>query len=407
MKLRFGTTSRTIALKGAGLLAILTLFLGACRITKNRFPGFAGAPPKTLAVLAPEGTFPERGRQILRQLVGGHLEERQYEVLDDEFVDLQLTRAGFDPGAEKWLPGDAELAKAGSALGADVLVILSRFEDEQVSAAVLYQRGLGGVVRWLDTRTARTVWSTEVSITKFGGLAIESGQVVKALENNFENGSEAAFVRLASAIARDVAAEVPLHPEPAGVKPRPVLDSLTVVPAASLAAGREWTAEARGSRGGRAIVRFATLTGEFPLVEEEPGVYRGRFRVVPGWGEVSGSFRAVLYDAYGESSAVVSTRDAFALAAPRLDPPAKLDVKVADAARRRILVSWEPSPQVQQYQIVRTGGTGPVSFVVDASGRFEDQLTDGETRVAYVVAARSAAGAIGPPSEPRQVEIQP
>lgn len=386
----------------------LALGAGACSIAKDRFPGFRSAPPRTFAVLAPEGTFPERGREIFRRILGTCLAERQYQKLDDAIVDAALTRAGFLPGEERWIPADADLVSAGRTLGADALVLLTGFEDTSVSAAVLYQRGIAGHLRILDVRSGATLWSTDVSTSRLGGLAVESGQVIKALEHNSENGSELAFVRLASSIAHEIAAEIPEGTAPAELQARPTIDGLEVAfDGDRLVPGIEWIATVRGTPRGRAVIGFADLPHEFPLVEESPGLYRGRYRVLPGWGTTKGSFRAVLYDAFGDASRVQVLARVDVVEAPRLDPPGRPSAALADAAERRVTLTWEPARGVTSYQVVRMGRGAPVSFVIETGTEFEDRVPSSEERVTYLVSSRSRGGAVGPSSAPVSVEWKP
>src|SRR6185436_7164981 len=141
----------------------------------------------------------------------------------------------------------------------------------------------------------------------------------KAVGNVADSAAQSGFVRLAASIAQDLTSAIPKNPDPTGVRPRPAIESFDVTQTKTLMPGVEWIAEAKGTPGGRVLVGISGLPGEFPLVEVSPGVYRGRYRVEPGWGDGDGPFRAILYDPFGDTSEVKKTSDRFSVRARRPD----------------------------------------------------------------------------------------
>jgi hypothetical protein len=401
----------------AGANGILTLALAsaaACSAATKVVQPLEGEPPSTIAVLPPEGTLSSRSKAILRGLLGSLLADRNYAKLDDEIVDSRLASAGYSPWNPDWLPADEALASFGRSIGAEGLVLAEDFVDDRFSAGVVFRRGLTGTLRLLDARTGKTVWKAEVGSSDSGGVLLESGQVIRALSETIESGGEEAFGHLAANLALDAAEAFPPNSRPRRIPERPRVETVRVTrlgasasPPDLLVAGDTLEIVARGSAAARGRASIAGLAGDLPLVEEEPGAYRGRLRIEAGHGQGSGPVVVTLYDAFGNTSAPARSGSTWSLFAPRLDPPSSLTATVADGDRRRVRVRWEASPGAAAYLVARVSGGDPVTIEAGARLELEDVVPAEASVAFYVVSARSAAGAVGPPSAAASVRLEP
>lgn len=386
----------------AALGALLPL-LAACAASAKLTTPLQGPPPATIAVLPLEGgDLPPRARVILRRAIGSFLEDRRYAQLDDGFVDQQLALAGLMPWKPAWAPGDARLAEIGRTMAADALVVAEGFEDSRFSAGVFFRRGLGGRVRMIDARSGATVWSVDAASSDSGGLLTGSGQAIKALSATFNAGSDAAFARLAIALAIDVAEKLPENPNPMEVRPRPAVDAVAVRSAAgeALTAGDVVEIEARGTPRSRAAATIAGRVRDYPLVEVAPGVYQARVRLEPGAGEGEGPATVALRDSYGSTSSPRRSETSVAIFAPRLEVPGGLAAEIVDREARRVRLRWSPAPGASGYAVVRNTGGMPVTTKVDGRIEFQDQVPSTRGSVTYFVSAISPSGAMSAPSSP-------
>ncbi len=391
-----------------GRAALLLVLAGACSSIRPSVPPFREAPPKTIAVLPLEGDLAPRGRAIVRRLVGGLLADRGYVRIDDEIVDAELAAAGLAPWNSRWVPDDTTLASLARRLGAGALLVGEDFQDSSLQAGVFYRRGLSGRFRWFDGASGATLWSTEVGRSTTGGVALQSGQVLKALSETVASGSEDRFVRLAAAIALDFTDAVPAHPSATELGERPTVESVRfVAERRALVAGDMLDLEARGTPGGRARADLAGLAMELPLAETSPGTYRARARIDAGMGVAGGPVTVTIYDRFGRASAPRSSAESLAIDAPRLDPPSEVVVESL-VARRRLRIRWSESPGAAGYSVARITEGAPESIAVARGAvELEDTVPDPARTVVYAVSAHSASGCFGPPAVSAVVELAP
>lgn len=386
-----------ITIKRISFILIMTALVFSCK-SRAAFPKLSGEAPRTVAVLPVEGTLQIRARSILRRLVGTFLADKQYYKLDDEYLDGELARAGWRPWDEAWIPSDAELAHFGKKAGADALLILTGFEDDRVSAAVFYKRGLAGTVKWFDVRSGSVIWSAPVSASRSGGVLLESGQIIKAVADTAAASGEEQFIKLAAVVALDIVNDLPAGAATAELRERPNVTEITLVSKADLRAGDTLQIQARGTRRSRGVARVGGTNLQFPLHESAPGVYVGSLRIEPGAGGKAGPVSVVLFDDRGDASEQKLTKESINIVAPRVDPPARVRVDVAAGGNLKYKISWDAVAGAQNYEVVRLGPGGPVSFTIINATTFEDEPPAGVAPASYAVSARTESGILGPPS---------
>lgn len=312
-------------------LALLLAVLGGTSevLASPQNPSAAQAPKRVVVLpVDGDGSLDSGARELLRSRLGGLLAAAGYDVIDDERADGELTRAGLQPWKPAWLPSTEALAKLVRRLDADGAVVLSGFRASSTQALVYADRGIEGHVALLDVRSLRSVAKKAVSAKRSSGVIVDSGQIVKAIGETAQNGSDQVLAALVIKAALEAAEAMPAPPKrgPATAS-RPKVDSVEVRRGdgsrrsdRALAAGDSVEIEARGTRGGRARASLPGYPGAIPLSEDPAtGVYRGRLHIEKGSGEGMGEVVVSIYDSAGRASEPRASDSAWRLAAPRID----------------------------------------------------------------------------------------
>ena len=311
-------------------LALLLAVLGSGPAVVASPQNADAEAPKSVVVLPVDGdgSLDAGARDLLRRQLSGLLAAAGYAVIDDERADSELARAGLQSWKPSWLPSTQALAQAARRLDADGVVVLSGFRASSTQALLYADRGIEGHVSLLDARSLRVIASKAVSAKRSSGVLVDSGQIVKAIGETADNGSDQLLASLAIKAALEAAESMPAPPRrAASAAPRPKVESVDVRRGDGssrslhvLQAGDSIEIEARGTRGGRARASIPGLPGTFPLTEDPAtGVYRRRVRIEAGSGEGAGAVVVSIYDAAGRASEPRTSDSAWRLAAPRID----------------------------------------------------------------------------------------
>ena len=224
---------------------------------------------------------------------------------------------------------------------------------------------------------------------------MEMGQPVEGIEDSIDSHAELAFVRLAEFLADDLLSYLPDPERPPALEP-PRIDSLEVrVERGAVATRAEVGPQSTilvsltGAPGGRASLRLSGGRA-VPLVEGEPGRYRGRYRVSRG--DRCQAPWVLLRDALGASSARPLGLS-FDLRPPR--PPRELQAELEEG---EVCLSWsEPyrSEVPLGRFVVYAQEEGGDVVEVRRSSASEVRVPARRGVVRYLVAALSAAGVLG------------
>lgn len=406
-------------------LVVWALTSAACTSVWVR-EGGASDPPRSLAVL-PFGVAPELLEEyrddapLLEHLrlrardLEGVVAERfallPYLHLARDQVEDRLGDAGLLAPRERL--GSAEAARLRELLGVDLVVQGVLSEDLHVQAGVVYWRSIGCRLEVIDLRRGGQLYATlERTEGDLGGLLMEMGQPAEGLEDTIDSHSELAFLRLADLLADELAREFPRPATPPEVT-APVIErvrwrldagpwseasreaqALVSRPAQRAGPGAILGLELRGTPGQRAALR---LSGgrSLPLEELQPGRYAARYRVSVG--ERCVAPRLVLAGPFG--------------AADARELPLRIEGEAPRAPQRlsltrrgaQVELSWEPPPGGEEggapgrYRVYEEDAAQGLQEAAEAQG-LEARLPAREGVRAYLVAALSEAGALGPPA---------
>lgn len=379
----------------------------ACRTAPPPFPKFAGAPPGRVGVLPVSGTLPFKMAETLRLQIRAHLESRGYLLLDPIFVDRAIAREGLPSGTAGWDTFVEKLADLGRRLNVDAWVAPDQFHDSGFQAGVAYKSGLSGTIRWLDVHNKKIAWSAPVSQARYGGVVLESGQILKAVGHTFAAASDLEFTKMAAAIAADVAAAVPEFNNPLPAAPRPVIQQIDAAAGPLFKEGDIVWVKVVGTPGARGECTIPGVPGPVPLHESSSGIYQYKMKILPGHGNGSGRASAVLFDSTGTPGEVGFADAEWKIIAPRLDPPAPPTVWLEpgrDGSPAVVHGRVEPVSGAHHYIIIRFSRNGFVSFKLEHGLEFTDEPPLSAGSCEYSVCASLEGGTTSPPSAPAKIE---
>jgi hypothetical protein len=301
----------------------LPLILAACGV--NAVVDEGVEPPRRLAVLPLEGTIPWRDRELIRSMLRERLRTLRLTVIENEYTDRVLSERGWMRDPERFRFDAAQLSEQCAALGVDGLVRGSAFDADELDVGVAFRDAIRGAVE-CHRSDGRRHWRIEHSETQSGGLALRSGQVITAVREQLEHGSSVAFVALIEDWLDTVLAVLPELPLEGFELPRaPRIEELVLATAlrrgAELQRGDRIVVEVRATPGAILAFDLAPLVEGLPMVEVEPGRYRGEYRLAADAGAGNPEVRIHLRDRFGREDARAGERLSEALGA-RLPAPA-------------------------------------------------------------------------------------
>lgn len=366
---------------------------------------FTGARVRTLALLPFTLNGPEREprarekAELLRYLIHRRLTPSPYLLLDDEVVDRRLRAAGF---ASPIAAANADFRALRAALGVDGVVLGEVTTLYNLQLGVLFRQAVVAELTLIDTASGRPLVQIEHAESLTGGIALEWGQAVEAIEGTVENATQRGFEQIAAAFAETVARSLPapldvVAPDPPTIRAAGIA---TTRPGGVLAIGDALEVRVEGTPGMEATLTLGLAKVHLPLIEEAPGHYWGRYEVTPG-DAFRGRAQVSLCDAFGLSRGYLLplrlTLDGTPPAAARglRARPARL--ADPDAQRRGALeLTWaapegEPAARYRVFALEPAGG---VRLLTEVDGRRATVQPGEATRLA--VGALDDAGNLGP-----------
>jgi hypothetical protein len=266
---------RTVIL--IALITINALLLASCSSLisdrKSEVP-----PPRTIAVLPFSGRGDVASRALVRNFAGARMAEEKVLVLDRAWVDQRLSEGGYLADPADFVFKQAEVASMCERLEVDGVLVGDLVEFASSDFLLFHTRSLDARLQ-LFLRDGRRVWMARHTVSKNGGLALESGQLLSAVQRElgFEASRErAAFawrlVEEAFARSGGFDAGMVLHEE------QPRIDSAhAMLSRGGSPAQERIVVEASGQPGASARFDLADQVQGVPMFEFAPGRYRGIF----------------------------------------------------------------------------------------------------------------------------------
>lgn len=294
----------------AGFALMLAVALAGCGPSVTiRDEALRRAAPKTIAVIpftagsAPTGDLGERAElklAALRAAVEQRVSTLSYLRLSPGDTDRRLARAGLRERAALAL---ATPRRIGEVLDVDAVLACDAISFSSVHAGIVHRSAIGARVRLVDARSGADLAVIDHTESDIGGLLVGSGQLVDAIREGTEVGTDRGFAILAGRFADRVVQALPV-PAAAPAVRAPRVDRVEVTGGEGgvLRAGDAVEARVLAARGLRVSLDLGRGVAEVPLVEVGPGEYRGFYRVAPG-DRSEGAVRIQASDRYGVTAA--------------------------------------------------------------------------------------------------------
>jgi hypothetical protein len=285
----------------AAVLAISLAALGSCSsLVTHRRPEVPS--PRTVAVLPFAGEADPATRALLRGFAASRLAEERVLVLEREWVDRVLAEGGYlgDPDAFRFVQNEASAICA--RLGVDAVLAGDMVGYDKTELFVFHSRALRARFQ-LFARDGRRAWMAQHDVGSSGGVALESGQVLTALQRELGHHASRERAALAWRLVEEAFAGSGgfdggmLQPET-----RPQVASVRV--RVERNDRREWVVvEAEGSPGASARFDLGERVRGVPMFEPAPGRYRGIFERLREDGlDEQPAVRVELRDAFGHTA---------------------------------------------------------------------------------------------------------
>jgi hypothetical protein len=281
-------------------LALLPALCGGCSsLVTDRRPEVPA--PRVVAVLPFSGEADPATRALLRGFAASRLAEERVLVLEREWVDRVLAEGGYLGDPDDFRFARNEASSICERLGVDAVLAGDMIGYDKTELFVFHSRSLRLRLQ-LFARDGRRGWLAHHTVGARGGVALESGQVLTALQHELGYRASRERAALAWRLVEECFAASGgfdggrLEPEtrPAVARASARLERV--------GAREQIVVEAEGSPGAGARFDLGERVRGVPMHEHAPGRYRGLFERRAGDGlGARPAVRVELRDAYGHA----------------------------------------------------------------------------------------------------------
>ena len=360
-------------------------------------------PPQTVAVLPfLNRTEQKEAFDIVRKSFHGHFSTLNYAAVPLYKIDHALRQAGLDtPDKVAATP----VSKLREIVQADALIQGEITHYDRIYLGVYSQVAVGAEVRMVDAKTDKELWwAKNVSRKHGGGIATTPvGLILTAVCTAF-NMREIELLRSSDDLFREMVRSLPQPTLAQALRPPAIAilahDGMRRTDRYALKAGDVLKVALEGDPRKKAFFRIGNFKTDIPMREEEPGMYSGTYKVLPGEFVEEALITGVLGDDQKNSTEWVD-----ALGPVTIDTiaPAVPGGIRAIGRDKAVELSWAKSPDqdIGQYRVYRSNTplTGFQEVGKTELTAFRDQNLTNDTDYYYRVAAVDLAGNESKPSE--------
>ena len=360
-------------------------------------------PPQTVAVLPfLNRTDKEEAFDIVRKSFHGHFSTLNFAAVPLYKIDHALRQAGLDtPDKVAKTP----IPKLREILQADALIQGEITHYDRIYAGVYSQVAVGAEVRMVDAKTDKELWwAKNVSRKHGGGIATTPvGLILTAVSTAF-NMREIELLRSSDDLFREMVRSIPQPTLAQALRPPAIAilahDGMRRTDRYALKAGDLLKVGLEGDPRKKASFRIGNFKTDIPMREEDPGMYSGTYRVLPGDFVEEALIIGMLADDQKNSTEWVD-----ALGPVTIDtiPPAVPGGVRAIGKDKTVELSWAKSTDkdIGQYRIYRSNTplTGFQEVGKTELTLFRDPNLTNETPYFYRIAAVDLAGNESKPSD--------
>ncbi len=354
-------------------------------------------PPQTVAVLPfLNRTDKKEAFDIVRKSFHGHLSKLNYTVIPLFRVDDALRQAGLDSPEKVY---EVPPQKLREILRVDALVKGAVTHYDRVYVGVYSQAAVGAEASMVDGRTGKELWwAKDVSRKHAGGVSTTPIGLIFVAVSTALNMREIELLRSSDDLFRKMVQTIP-QPTIAQASRPPnitllVHDGMRRSDKYANKVGDEIKVAMEGDPRMRAFFHIGDLKKDIPMKEEEPGVYTGSYRVLPGDNVQEALIVATLLTDVGISTAWA---DVMGLVTIDTNPPdIPKGLKAAARGDRIMEVRWAPNTDkdIARYKVYRSNTplTGYQEIGTTEWNTFQDKGLKAEGQYYYKVSALDLTG---------------
>ena len=358
------------------------------------YPAMEKAKPRTVAVLPfTDVSSSQQGAQAVRRGFYNHFSSTTFRDMELWRVDDLLKKAGLTDAA---VINQTPAKDLGKILGTDAIVYGEISNFDKLFAVLYSQVSVGAKLRMYDARTGELLWTGEhVARIHEGGISTNPIGLVATIIATAMNVRDIQLLRACDDLFRGMVLTIPA-PTIAEAKRPPVI-TILVQDTKNLPkkAGDEIRVVIQGTSKMQASFDIGEFKKHIDMQEQpnEPGVYLGVYRVVPGDNVRKAIITGYLADDAGNTSQWVDAVGSVTLKTTPPDKPKFVRLVGRNAA---VLLSWEKSadPDLAGYRVYRslTPLSGYQEIARTEVTEFRDEkLVNGQTYY-YQVSAVDLAG---------------
>ena len=143
-------------------------------------------------------------RDLIRGMLDAFLQGRGVLTADRGWTDQFLASLGFEPVEDEWL-GDLQLLREQLANRGFTYLLRGRdFKFSKTNAGVAFLDQFSGRLELVDLDSGEIAWQEDVSSLEYGGVLLQSSQVIRGFRQSFDRNTNGQELRLGIAICQDV-----------------------------------------------------------------------------------------------------------------------------------------------------------------------------------------------------------
>jgi hypothetical protein len=357
-------------------------------------PYMAGHMPRTIAVLPfLNSTKSQEGSEAVRRGFYNHFSSLPFTDMQLHRTDYLLRKAGLEDPAIINSKSPQELGKI---LNVDAVVYGTISNFDKLFAVLYSNVSVGAEIRMMDTQTGKMLWAGQhVAYIHEGGISTSPIGIVATIIATAMNVRDIQLLRACDDLFRDMVKTIPTPTIAEALRP-PVI-TLLVQDTKNLPkkAGDEIRVVIQGTPKMQAYFHIGEFKKNIDMLEQqdEPGVYLGVYRVIPGDNVNSAIVTGFLRDDAGNTAEWVD-----AVGSVTLDtlPPDKLEKVTAVGRNNVLLLNWEKSKatDLAGYRVYRSATplSGFEEIARTEFSEFRDEKLVNNRKYYYRVSAVDRAG---------------
>ncbi len=309
--------------------------------------------PRIVAILPFHNETEEQAiSEQVRKVFYNHFSSKPYTDVELTLVDRKVVEIEKSTGKKV---ADIAPAEVCAALGCDGLVYGKVTSFRKVFAALYSQLNVGAEVRMVDTKTGKEIFRIADSVSYHGGSIPMSplGALMSALSAAI-NLREIQQVRIVNELCHKLNEKIP-SPEESEARVRPAIrEVITNAAEGPFRQGKTISVGLEGDGGLVATFDIGNFRKGLPMNEVKPGLYTGRYLVLPGDTTSHMPITASLRKPGGLESQWIDPGGTVVI---DTTPPPRVTGLKGRGAEDRVTLTWngvKDTPDLKGYEVLRS-----------------------------------------------------